>query len=297
MKVWIGSLLIFLSMNLKGQQLDFILAGQDSNVIYTDLVPDFDTVGVLYAPHLNGKCGYNLDLNNDSIADYEIVLNREGGQSGSMITVSISAIDTTNRIAAEYDSLYCFPWDTLPALTLCKSLADGDTIDVYHQEWIPSAYMYFSSYFQIYGLCQNGDWLDRLSHIAGLMMPNGGDTIYGWVRVQVSNIYFYNVVEVLDSLVVFDYAATKGFVIEPPVIDEDTVLKIYPNPSIDNIQVNAAEVSQYEIFNIQGALLKSGWLQKGLNYISTEHLPDNYYFLVIHESDRRQGIKVSVIKN
>ena len=58
-------------------------------------------------------------------------------------------------------------------------------------------------------------------------------------------------------------------------------LKVYPNPSTDQIRVQCEPGSQFKIFNTEGRVLDEGRFENVLNFYSLENLPEGGYYLLL----------------
>ncbi|MCW3072266.1 MAG: hypothetical protein JWO44_2156 [Bacteroidetes bacterium] len=159
----------------------------DAQVVYTDVVPD-STVN-------NGGV-YNLDLNNDDVADFQL-LQRSGTYGGlaSYDVVGVYALGANNAV------------DTSGGAGTATAMDIGVTIDG-TLNWVDSTQMAAISpptanalavVVPMFGIAQ-GNFLGMNNKFLPLRFAYLGSTYYGWVRLDVAAD--------AKSFVVKDYAYT-----------------------------------------------------------------------------------------
>lgn len=155
-----------------------------SQVIYTDIEPDFqaDVPGT----------GYNLDLNNDGITDFIIAATTSyainftyyyGAENIYVIDAVVALPQNYNAIAAVTGSFgFVYPY----------ALESGTDVGLYKQFASASfqslAYNFFAllSSFFYYPIAEAGYWFGgRTNKFIGLRLEDGGETYYGWARLDV----------------------------------------------------------------------------------------------------------------
>jgi hypothetical protein len=132
----------------------------DANIIYTDENPDF-----------SGAVGsqYFLDLNNDGTDEFRIWHN---GSSN----LYISPLASTAEVLGSGGSTFTYPF----------ALSSGNMISAGAGTFFNNG---FSGGFQSlnYGSCSFGNWCSVTDRYIGVRFDIGGNTHYGWVRLDVNN--------------------------------------------------------------------------------------------------------------
>jgi hypothetical protein len=258
----------------------FILAGQYRPIDhYYDIIPD-DTI-----KDVQGNVAvYPLDLNNDGVMDIELRsfngIQTQWGDSNYCMAIP----QGYNQIAFGYvDS--CFDNAFLPDTAvfvyesnMAKAFSYGDTIDT-KAHWVNSS-VYFSRAQHIanfptqvgYG-CFSSTFTENLKYL-GVRIFNGTDTLYGWVHVD--SIPFPYTFMVLKE-VAYNGGQTD--------LGNNNSLKVYPNPSSNNITVLYPHpFSQQAILQVFDLLGRSVW-QETLNTgqskteVDVSYFADGLYFI------------------
>lgn len=74
-------------------------------------------------------------------------------------------------------------------------------------------------------------------------------------------------------------------VLDTPEIAAPKKISLYPNPTKDNLTINALQPGNYAIYSINGSLLKTGTLTQGDNLISLQSLAVGYYLIKVSDED------------
>lgn len=145
----------------------------DAQIVYTDIVPDSAYTLTRWGTHT-----FNLDLNGDSTTDFLIKVSAPRPrypESPSSRSVSITPQENNAFI-------------TRPANTV-KKLVPGDVIGS-SQSWHNTTFQYLrfnQTAFSFPPVITNtGEWDNVVDGFVGLRLISGGQTYYGWVRMDVS---------------------------------------------------------------------------------------------------------------
>ncbi|MCW3103966.1 MAG: hypothetical protein JWO09_2406 [Bacteroidetes bacterium] len=163
------------------------VSSADAQVVYTDVMPD-STVN-------NGGV-YNLDLNNDDVADFQLI--QHSGTYGGLASydvVGVYALGANNAV------------DTSGGNGTATAMDAGVTIDA-TLHWVDSTEMAaispptanaLAAVIPMFGIAA-GNFIDSTNKYLPLRFSNLGSTYYGWVRLDVAAD--------AKSFVVKDYAYT-----------------------------------------------------------------------------------------
>lgn len=156
-------------------------AGAQAQVVYTDVNPDYSHD----APQNNGFAVYPLDLNNDQTIDF-VVASRDTVTANAHIRFTLAApYGAGNAVAGETPSNYDY------ALALDMNSMVDSTLN-----WIAATNT--MAYNVDSANPYNENWNGVTDKYLGLKFVVGGNTHYGWARLDSYAIG--------DSVVVKDYA-------------------------------------------------------------------------------------------
>jgi hypothetical protein len=164
----------------------------NAQIVYTDVNPDVTTSGT-----------YNLDLNNDGTIDFVIahtsksVIGGKGnckGQTGTNYYIRITPLNNNQVLDAGTNA-------RKGAGTNARKMASSQTIDANATYWsnnidqVMFSSEYSCAYYCFYGGCgyyfwptNNGEWYPNGEDgFLGLRLISGGQTFYGWVRMNISS--------------------------------------------------------------------------------------------------------------
>jgi hypothetical protein len=164
----------------------------NAQIVYTDVNPDATSSGT-----------YNLDLNNDGTIDFVIahtsksVIGGKGnckGQTGTNYYIRITPLNNNQVLDAGTNS-------RKGAGTNARKMASSQTIDANAPYWsnnidqVMFSSEYSCAYYCFYGGCgyyfwptNNGEWYPNGEDgFLGLRLISGGQTFYGWVRMNISS--------------------------------------------------------------------------------------------------------------
>jgi hypothetical protein len=156
-------------------------AGAQAQVVYTDVNPDYSHD----APQNNGFAAYPLDLNNDQTIDF-VVASRDTVTPNSHVRLTFAApYGAGNAVAGETPSAYDY------ALALDINTMVDSTLN-----WIAATNT--MAYNADSANPYNENWNGVTDKYLGLQFVVGGNTHYGWARLDSYAIG--------DSIVLKDYA-------------------------------------------------------------------------------------------
>jgi hypothetical protein len=156
-------------------------AGAQAQVVYTDVNPDYSHD----APQNNGFAAYPLDLNNDQTVDF-VVASRDTVTPNAHVRLTFAApYGAGNAVAGETPSAYDY------ALALDINTMVDSTLN-----WIAATNT--MAYNVDSANPYNENWNGVTDKYLGLQFVVGGNTHYGWARLDSYAIG--------DSIVVKDYA-------------------------------------------------------------------------------------------
>ncbi len=135
-------------------------------VHYTDIDPDSSYVQ-------NGEI-FNLDLNNDSIIDFEFSLNILGTTTNIYNNIRVNAFNN-NGVEAYYSS--AFQINVLDTLSYGEAINDS-------QNFVTGGPHFAAVYFQAMSLVK-GDLLGQTGYV-GLRLEIGGKDHFGWLRLSIA---------------------------------------------------------------------------------------------------------------
>ena len=139
----------------------------DGAIVYTDVSPDF-------AGGIGSQ--YFLDLNNDGTDDFRIYSVQSGSSSYSYVNLYIEPLGANNDVLGSGSSNYAYPF----------ALNSGQTISAGGSSWFNNGY---GSGYQsmVWGYSNSlGNWPSATDKYLGLRIQVGGNTYYGWARLDVN---------------------------------------------------------------------------------------------------------------
>lgn len=223
----------------------------NAQIVYTDIAPDSAYTLTRWGTHT-----YNLDLNGDSTTDFLIKVTAPRPrypESPSSRSVSITPLGNNAFI-------------TRPAHTV-KKLVPGDVISS-TQVWHDTTFQYLQWNQTVFSfppvITNTGEWDDVVNGYVGLRLINGGQTYYGWVRMDVS------VGTTSASMTIKDYAYNS--IPNQPILAGETMttgiienafassINLFPNPagndftidlgsSNEEVKVTIADITGKVVYN------------------------------------------------
>jgi len=206
-------------------------ASANAQIVYTDVTPD----QVISATTIPSTEDYNIDLNNDGINDYKISCSRSGGicplAPSSRLYINFISDSALNSNAVVTGTSITYPL----AMNLNDSISSG---------------LSFSSFGYLRrntsgGPCTGtfGVWSYSIDRYLGLKLIVGGNTYYGWARMQI------DVVTGIPSCTIKDYAYNS--IPNQPILAGDTgtvptgifensfssSINLFPNPANNHLTI------------------------------------------------------------
>lgn len=249
------------------------VADASGQIVYTDVTPDFA-----------GTSGdeYFLDIDNNGTDDFRI-FNVVG--SYSQINLFAQPLTASNDVLASNNSNnYGYPF----------ALSSGAPISNNTNYWLNNGYS--SGYLSMnYYSCGYGNWCSVTDKYLGLRFNIGGNTHYGWARLDVPN-------NAADSWTVKDYAynMTAG---DPINAGQQTL-------SIETSELSATrivalnktiglydltEAIDYTLYDISGKNVLAGNITGHTSTIDANGVSTGVYFLELKGIESKAVIRKKVI--
>ena len=206
-------------------------ASANAQIVYTDVTPD----QVISATTVPSMEDYNIDLNNDGISDYKISCSRSGGtcplDPSSRLYINFISDSALNSNAVVTGTSITYPL----AMNFNDSISSG---------------LSFSSFGYLRrntsgGPCTGtfGVWSYSIDRYLGLKLIVGGNTYYGWARMQI------DVVTGIPSCTIKDYAYNS--IPNQPILAGETgtvptgifensfaaSINLFPNPANNHLSI------------------------------------------------------------
>jgi hypothetical protein len=237
-----------------------------AQIVYTDLNPDA-IPGAMFA----------LDLNNDGIQDFGIYY-----ATGSQVVIQPLGL---NAYLGQVQNTSGLPW----ALANGQNICDTSTI------WLDS--LKPGTLVQSTTL---GYWVGATDKYMGLKLVVGGNTYYGWVRMDIlfSGASFAVKDYAYESTPNTCIAAGAGTLGINNIINEDEV-NVYPHPFSSSTTITTTRDLQdatISLTDYTGKLVKSSKNIYGKQIeIDRKQLPNGIYFLKIKEKGKVVAVKKVVV--
>jgi hypothetical protein len=251
----------------------------DAQIVYTDVTPDASvTTGSMY----------NLDLDNNSVVDFQIALAHQTYMYGG-------------TFAIQYDYALIAPADPANAIdTMAGPVAHnaGETINS-SMLWVDGS----ASSYQLLGLAfappfnpyNTGNFLGQTDKYVGLRFRIGGADHYGWVRLDLN--------AAATEVIVKDYAydATAGNSIVTGAMTTGIKnelsgdVQIFSANNLIHVNMNKATVDGViTITDVAGKLVSTTAVTSASNVISMESANAGIYFVTVAQGDARKTEKVII---
>jgi len=268
----------FLAMNTAVTQ-NIIAGSHSGNDTYDDFVPD----SLLQAmnSHLSPYPGetMRIDMDHDGMNDFRVSTFGGGSLNGGTGGCIIFSLTGFASVVAHLDtSQGCCPSQYIDYLA--DTLVSGDLISSAMEFDSSYAYLWSTSYGWSMAPIIN-EWNNIGEHFIGVSLRYPYDTLYGWIRVEaiMSGGLF--------TLAVKDYACNKNTHIGIPSIQAFSGLTIYPNPFINELQINTGnqEACEIRFFDLYS---KTVLFQKfrGSAILKTPALAKGIYFFELRSDNR-----------
>jgi len=288
-----------------------IIAGQKTNVRYSDLIPNLSFE--CYPGAGSETCGpmyYDLDINGDMINDYRLEVYHSGLNGASFGIHNIYPYGH-NMVMADTFNYFTFGTNTIfaRALPIDSGLVISDAGIVipdsvwvsYTDQWgfpndsiahfqrhfvftdtVGKSFHSFFMNIPTVGM-NNTMWVGATSKVyVGLKFFTTTDTIYGWLNASNYSPSIYD-----DYACTGDTASYMITEVWQP-IEAQTILKVFPNPADDKINVyynnNSMQEINYKLFDNIGRILKSIVSKQAEETIDLKALAEGIYFLQIQNN-------------
>ena len=216
-------------------------ASANAQIVYTDVIPDSTSTGT-----------YNLDLNNDGTTDFAITHSTTPWFCLLNPATKISIMVTpsgTNQVA-DYSG------------TNATKMALNANINASVLTWNNSVNQLMASAITAISCTGfSGQWFNAVNGYLGLKLISGGNTYYGWARLNTSGV---------GSFTIKDYAY-NSIPNQPILAGQTTVtgiiensfassINIYPNPATNHLTIalgNNNKKVEVTIADITGKIIYS----------------------------------------
>jgi hypothetical protein len=252
------------------------VAESNGQVVYTDITPDFEG---------DNNATFNIDLNDDGTIDFAI--------NGGFVSTSFEQIlvDPVGSNAV---------WGTAPSYLYPFALNEGDAIGD-NPSWISGGGQILR-YKASAGASSCGfasSWCpgDITDKYLGLRFEVGGNTHYGWVRLDVLGT------NTTDDWIVKDFAfeATPDTPIQAgqTLSTTDQALlatRIFASDMKINLE-NLPEQSSYRVYNLLGQEVLSGDINQKSHSIDASARATGIYFLELTNVNTNAILRKKLILN
>lgn len=252
----------------------FSVAGV-SGLYYSDVVPD-----TIIDPNINSNGShyppdkmFEFDMNQDGTNDVRIKSHFLLSNGYYERTVLVNCINPSFTIAYNStDSTYNNYLTYWMVRNILKKYSTNDT--VHKTNFIPVSSCYLAFYLaQTGSYASSNQWVDANDNFFGVRYINTGDTLYGWVKVNVGS---------LNSCTVKEYSLGNNYVGINEITRQNS-FSISPNPAINNIYIesvfNNDDIIVSNIFDVTGKIVhETHDLKKA---IQISNLNNGLYFIRI----------------
>lgn len=240
------------------------VADASGQIAYTNVDPDF--MGGIGSEFL-------LDFNNDGTDDFAI---RHNGSNSLLLY----PLGSNNDFLGSGGSNYAYPY-ALSSGALVSSGATGSWLN--NGFSVGNASLNYGSYSSN---CSFGNWCDVSDRFLGLRFNLGGNTHYGWARLDVNAIgdvwsvkdFAYNTVAdeaILTGQETLNLADNS--LVETKIIALNKTIAFY------NFPVN----SEYKVFNLNGQQVLNGNIRLDQQVIEAQELSNGIYIIEISDSNNK----------
>lgn len=245
-------------------------AGANAQIIYTDVDPDF--------VHPGGNIAIGLDIDNDSNFDFIMASVDTTLTSGTQIRNTIVApygsVASMNAIAGETPSSYNY------ALALNMNDMIDNTLN-----WISATN---TMAYNVDGTNPyNENWNGVTDKYLGLRFSTGGNTYYGWARLDVTANS--------DEWTLKDYAyessADTGIAAGDGTVGLDDAqmdqLVHFINQQNNSVLVKAPGLTdaQVTVVSAMGAIVAKGEMENGLYTVNMNGLTSGIYMINVNSTE------------
>jgi len=247
-----------------------VIAGTQGS-IYIDIVPD-TLLNALYGMGATTSPeSYYIDLNQDQASDIKIYSFGAISSGSGNQYIQVSSLDTSSFSFAfgSLDQTF-FPTSSCSPgwynRNMLKAYNQGDTIK--NGAYITSGYLGYDYY-----ICSEDasscEWCTSTDKYIGVKYRNGGNVIFGWIRVDVSA---YQKVLIKD----FSLGGSAVGIKQNEVLNS---FSISPNPASEKIKIDLnaqlteikmTDVSGREILNTQERSIDISALREGIYFVQVK---------------------------
>jgi hypothetical protein len=267
-----------ISLSMKSQ---YAVAGQPIG-IYTDIVPDTSL-------NYSGQT-YQIDFGQDGIPDIEFNIFHSISPGGGWFFTKVNSLNSSVRLAyGSTDSTYVTFFNTWHTCGVLKPYSEFDTIRADNFLGVSSGYL--SEYYYTAGTqATSEEWRTYGDLYIGVSLTDGVQTVYGWIRVDVTDY---------DFCTVRDYSIPSLAITGMKNNEKMSVIRsVYPNPASGKLSVslqqsvNAASVC---INDIEGRTVYTASAQNTpLLTIDVNDLDPGVYFLSLTTEQGKSCKKIIV---
>ena len=258
----------------------------NAQIVYTDVIPDTS----MTCPNNPCNKSYSLDLNNDGTVDFTL------RTVNNVLTCSFQNFISTKSVSILSQSGNLAASNMLFANSSIGSSLSFSTNSVTLRSIVTG----FIGPGCTGSLGTTGSWINTSDYYLGLQFALGGNTYYGWVRLNVvvasssSTVsctvkdYAYNTIP--NQLILAGQTTTTG-------INENSFvssINLFPNPATNNLTITLASSSKnvsVTIIDITGKMIYSTTASGLNNYreqqveINTEDFAAGVYVVQIQTAD------------
>lgn len=242
------------------------VADVNGQIVYTDIA---DFTG-------GGAVDYNLDLNNDMTSDFLI---DASSNNSSVFAVFLRSSTSGNSFLGSQPG-YTYPF----------AMNSGDTISSGQTGWYDVGTL---NYVSCYNGAGSSNWCGVTDKFLGLRFNVGGNTHYGWARLDVSASG--------DSFTIKDYAynSTPGAAINAgqTLSTNDNQLTNIRIAAVNNTIAisNLSIETEFSIFDMTGKSVMNGNINDHTYTIEANSLSTGIYILELNDINSDAVIRKKVI--
>lgn len=257
------------------------VADASGQIIYTDISPDF-------AGGANSE--YMLDIDNDGTDDFRIYNVSSSyvsnyGYSYNTNALFIEPLTASNDVLGSGGSTYAYPF----ALNSGDVISSTPTSGSWKNNGFAGGFNSLN-----YNSCDYGNWCNLTDGYLGLRFNIGGNTHYGWVRLDVSTAP--------DTYAIKDLAYNT--IANESIEAGQTTLGIGEN-SLAELKIvslnksialyNLPENTDYNLYSLTGQSLINGSINQDTYVIEANTASNGVYILELIDSDTKATIKKKVV--
>jgi len=259
-----------------------IITGQVSqNDIYTNIEPD-STIQAA-AVHLSTLQGtIDIDVDGNGVMDFRFYASGGGGLGGGSTACTITPLQAENMILSHPETSLGYPGTQYFTVAVADTLDAGFEISDASIFTTGGAYFWSSNYGASAGATVT-TWTNTGEHYIGFRIKPVTDTLYGWIRVEVTTTGVNNFTLKDFACNINDHAGISA--------GQVTKICIYPNPSNDYIEVKLPEKmasSTLSVYNVLGNCLLKTQASGTYARIDIQSLAAGSYLLVVQSGGEKR---------